>query len=81
MMTRPSGLILPDSRLSDLMREQPQTIPVFLRHHMVCVGCWMSKFDTVADAVWNYGLDMETFLRELNQSDQSVPPKSADGEA
>ncbi|GIV66441.1 MAG: DUF1858 domain-containing protein [Chloroflexota bacterium] len=61
-------MMSPETRINELLRQFPQTVPVFLRHRMVCVGCWMSKFDTLADAVWNYGLDMETFLQELQQS-------------
>lgn len=78
MISQPENKILPESRIGDLMRKYPGAIPVFLRHRMVCVGCWMAKFDTVADAVWNYGLDMETFLWELNQSVYSSPPDGAE---
>lgn len=70
-MNRPSPSIHPAARISDLLRDHPAAIPVFLRRRMVCVGCWMSKFDTIADAVWNYGLDMEVFLAELRNSVQS----------
>lgn len=29
----------PDLPLADLMTRWPQTIPVFIRHRMLCVGC------------------------------------------
>ncbi|WP_322791729.1 DUF1858 domain-containing protein [Bellilinea sp.] len=74
-MSRPSAKIHPTARISELLRDHPATIPVFIRHRMVCVGCWMSKFDTIADAVWNYGLDMEEFLLELNNFVQLEPPQ------
>jgi hybrid cluster-associated redox disulfide protein len=75
MSHRLSTRIHPAARISELLRDYPATIPVFIRHRMVCVGCWMSKFDTIADAVWNYGLDMEEFLSELNNFIQSEPPQ------
>lgn len=46
----------------------PQTIRVFLDHRMHCVGCSMSGFDTIADAVHNYGGALDAFLAELNRA-------------
>ncbi|WP_306152402.1 DUF1858 domain-containing protein [Roseovarius sp. MMSF_3281] len=55
----------PDLPLEDLMREWPQTISVFMRHRMLCVGCLVSPFHTVTDACAEYQLDEELFLAEL----------------
>ena len=55
----------PDLPLEDLMREWPQTISVFMRHRMLCVGCLVSPFHTVTDACAEYQLDEEVFLAEL----------------
>ncbi|MEQ9257728.1 MAG: DUF1858 domain-containing protein [Roseovarius sp.] len=58
----------PDLPLADLMTAWPQTIPVFVRHRMLCVGCVIGPFHTVADACAEYGLDEDTFLAELRQA-------------
>lgn len=55
----------PDLPLADLMTQWPQTIPVFVRHKMLCVGCLISPFHTVTDACEEYGLDEQVFLTEL----------------
>ncbi|MEL6620883.1 MAG: DUF1858 domain-containing protein [Pseudomonadota bacterium] len=55
----------PDLPLADLMAEWPQTIPVFIRHKMLCVGCLVSPFHTVTDACMEYNLDEDVFLAEL----------------
>lgn len=55
----------PDLPLADLMTEWPQTIPVFVRHKMLCVGCLISPFHTVTDACAEYHLDEDRFLAEL----------------
>ena len=62
----------PDLPLADLMTEWPQTIPVFLRHGMLCVGCLISPFHTVTDACAEYHLDEKAFLAELVQAAGSV---------
>ena len=55
----------PDLQLADLMTEWPQTIPVFIRHKMLCVGCLVSPFHNIADACAEYHLDQDVFLAEL----------------
>lgn len=70
-VNRLNPYLRPETRINELLHHYPQTVSVFLRHQMVCVGCWMSKFDTIADAAWNYGLNMESFLAELYASTES----------
>lgn len=65
-MTRHS-LDDPDMPLSQLMSTWPQTVPIFLRHKMLCVGCMVTPFHTVSDACLEYGLDEQTFRAELHQ--------------
>lgn len=58
----------PDLPLADLMTEWPQTIHVFLRHRMLCVGCLVGPIHTVTDACAAYHLDEDLFLAELMQA-------------
>lgn len=58
-------LVDPDLSLSELMTRWPQTIPVFVRHRMICVGCLVSPFHTIADACAEYKLDQDAFMAEL----------------
>jgi hybrid cluster-associated redox disulfide protein len=55
----------PDLPLADMMSYWPETIPVFLRHHMLCVGCLVGPFHTISDACAEYHLDPDRFLSEL----------------
>ena len=55
----------PDMPLAELMARWPGTIPVFMRHRMLCVGCYVGPHHTVRDACAAYGLDADTFLAEL----------------
>ena len=58
----------PELMLSNVMRLWPQTIPVFLRHGMLCVGCVVNPFHTIADACLEYDLDEQEFLAELQSA-------------
>lgn len=58
----------PDMPLDRLMSIWPETITVFLRHKMLCVGCMINPFHTVTDACQEYGLDEEVFRAELHRA-------------
>jgi hybrid cluster-associated redox disulfide protein len=58
----------PDLPLGALMTQWPDTIPVFMRHKMLCVGCLVNPFHTVIDACAEYGLDVDAFYAELAAS-------------
>ena len=66
-MSRPL-LSDPDLTLDVLMRAWPDTVQVFLRHRMICVGCLITPFHTVTDACREHALDETEFRRELELS-------------
>lgn len=63
----------PDLPLEDLMAMWPETIPVFLRHKMLCVGCMVNPFHTVIDACLEYGLNVDDFFDELAEALNPAP--------
>jgi len=62
------GVDDPDLPLAELMTRWPQTIPVFMRHRMLCVGCLISPFHTIGDACIEYELNEDAFLAELQKA-------------
>jgi hybrid cluster-associated redox disulfide protein len=55
----------PDMCMDDLMRQWPETIGVLIRNRMLCVGCPIALFHTVAEACEEHDVNEETFVREL----------------
>lgn len=55
----------PDLPLSELMTQWPETVAVFNRHRMLCVGCLIGPFHTIVDCCREYDLDEAAFLAEL----------------
>lgn len=51
--------------VSELVTAWQETIPVFIRHRMACVGCPVSPFETLENVAVTYGLKLDTFLNEL----------------
>lgn len=55
----------PELPLSELMAQWPETVAVFNRRRMLCVGCLVSPFHTIVDCCREYDLDETAFLAEL----------------
>ena len=54
-----------DELVDGVMRDAPETIRVFLKFRMGCVGCPIACFHTVDDACREHGVDREVFLDAL----------------
>ena len=53
--------------VAEVLSRWPQTIRVFMRYRMACVGCAMASFETLAEVAEIYDLDLQEFLSELDQ--------------
>ena len=63
-------------KIDDVLNRWPQTIAVFRKKHMSCVGCALAPYYTIDEAVTVYGQPLAPFLEELlsaiNQHDAGV---------
>ena len=66
--------ITPHLMVADVLARWPEVIPVFIHHRMACVGCSMAAFETLGDAMSNYGLEAEPFLIQLEHAIQRCTP-------
>lgn len=55
----------PNLKLNRLLNTWPETSSVFLKHKMLCVGCLVNPFHSVADACLEYCLDESEFREEM----------------
>lgn len=63
-------LITPEAIVAEVLKQWPQTIPVFMKYQTSCVGCSMSAFETLGEAARNYKLPLTQFLNDLRQAIQ-----------
>ena len=56
-----------DSTMSmdEMMRRWPATVHVAISHRLLCVGCPIGPFHTIANAAREHGLDAEMLRREF----------------
>lgn len=64
-MRLPPRTIDPDMAVDEIMRRWPATIRVFIRHKMLCIGCPIGIFHTVADACDAHQAELDPFCEEL----------------
>jgi hybrid cluster-associated redox disulfide protein len=60
--------ITADSLVKEVVEHHPQTIAIFARHGLQCVGCYISPFHTIADSAREYALRVEPLLGDLNRA-------------
>jgi len=63
----PQPVIHASLSISDILSKWPETASVFLKFNMTCIGCYMSPFDTLEDALAVHGLPLDEVLEALNQ--------------
>ncbi len=62
-----SQLVTADSLVKDVVERHPETVLVFVRHRLQCVGCDISPYHTIADSAREHAVSIEPLLGELNQ--------------
>ncbi len=60
--------LTPALTIEETLTRWPQAAQVFVARRMACVGCDMSRFDTIADAATAYGIPCPELLRELRRA-------------
>jgi hybrid cluster-associated redox disulfide protein len=60
--------LLSNFTVAEVMDRWPQTVPFFFRYRLACIGCPIAPFETVAEVAAIYGLNLNRFLGELEQT-------------
>lgn len=68
--------IFPEMTVEALMEAYFHWVtPVFIRYRLMCVGCPLCRFHTLAEIAFIYQLDLNNLLKEL---DEAIPVGSKD---
>ena len=65
MMT--CGKITEDMNIKEVLEKHPEVIPVFQKYNMGCIGCIAASFEKLSDIAAVHGIDVKTFVKELNE--------------
>jgi hybrid cluster-associated redox disulfide protein len=58
--------ITKDMTIEEVVQRFPETIQVFSRHGVGCLGCSAAHYDNIEQGALIHGLDAEGLLLELN---------------
>lgn len=61
---KPNPNLWLDLPVATLMAYWPQIIPIFWKYHMLCIGCSLAAFDTLAQALDEHHIPVQPFLDE-----------------
>lgn len=61
-------MITMDMSIIDIVEKYPQTIEVFQRYGMGCIGCMASRFENLEQGAIAHGIDADSLLKDLNTS-------------
>ncbi|MGQ9599565.1 MAG: DUF1858 domain-containing protein [Anaerolineae bacterium] len=67
-VSQPMEQITADSLVQQVVERYPQTIFIFARHGLNCVGCYISPYHTIADTAREYALSLGPLLDDLNRA-------------
>ena len=51
----------------DIVKKYPQTIEVFLKHGMHCIGCAAARSETLAEGALAHGIEPDPLINDLNK--------------
>jgi len=61
-------IIKEDMNIREVIEKYPETVPVFGKYNMGCIGCIAASFETLKDIASVHGVDVKTFVKELNEA-------------
>ena len=59
--------ITKDTVIGDILDVAPQTAPIFMSIGMHCLGCPASRGETVEEACYVHGIDVEKLVELVNE--------------
>jgi hybrid cluster-associated redox disulfide protein len=61
-------VITAEMAIGDVIRKYPDTIHVFLKHGLGCVGCAVAHFENIRRGAVAHGVDVDLLMKDLNDT-------------
>jgi hybrid cluster-associated redox disulfide protein len=53
--------------IMEIVQTYPETVPVFMKHGLHCLGCAIAQFETLAQGAAAHRMDLPALLKDLNE--------------
>jgi len=67
MKKKKINFITKKTRFSELLEKFPETMEIFMKEGMYCLGCPMSSLETIEEGCKVHGLDVNKIIKKLNK--------------
>jgi len=61
-------MITKKMKIEEVLQKYPETMEIFMKHGFHCLGCAASSFENIEDGAVVHGIDVEKFVKELNET-------------
>ena len=59
--------ITKDIKIEEVVSQYPETMMVFMKHGLHCVGCHVSAFESIEDGAIAHGINVDALVADLNK--------------
>lgn len=59
--------ITKDMKIEAVVTEHPETMMVFMKHGLHCVGCHVSAFESIEEGAMMHGINTDALVEDLNK--------------
>ncbi|MBZ4653339.1 MAG: hypothetical protein JG781_678 [Peptococcaceae bacterium] len=60
--------ITKEMSITEIVQKYPQTVEVFMKHGMGCLGCAAARFENLAQGAMVHGIDVDKLVEDLNKA-------------
>lgn len=53
--------------IGEVVMRYPQTIEVFLRRGLMCIGCAVARFENIEQGARAHGINVDLLMKDLNE--------------
>jgi hybrid cluster-associated redox disulfide protein len=76
-----SDTITREMPIGTVVKEHPETVPVFLKHGLHCIGCHVAAFESVAEGAQAHGIEVDTLMADLNEAADAAAKSTGEASA
>ncbi len=59
--------ITKEMTIEEVVTQYPETMMVFMRHGLHCVGCHVSAFESIEEGATAHGINTDALVADLNK--------------
>ena len=60
--------ITENMNIREVIDKYPETVSVFAKYNMGCIGCIAASFESLKDIAAVHGTDVKAFVKDLNEA-------------